>query len=198
MLTLQYQNLFIFLTPKKMNRQELIEQIIQLGEWQIRKPYVRGGKDEAWFDCSWFILWLFSQMGIQFEARFRTVEFYAGTPVISRQEAQRGDFIFWLEEPGKNEHNFVHHIEMLLTPPFQEEGKRYVRTLGASRDKDCFDLQNTLINQEWVGIRKREIDQRKSFARVPYYDQIVKYQEKSDSTLLFAPLPKDVKSKHKL
>lgn len=86
-------------------------------------------------------------MGIQFEARFRTVEFYAGTPVISRQEAQRGDFIFFLEEPGEDRHNFVYHIELLLTSPFQESGKRYVTTLGAYGITGGFDLNGIWIEQ---------------------------------------------------
>lgn len=181
-----------------MEKTQLLTQLFTLWEQQIGKPYVRGGKDEAGFDCSGFVLWLFSQMGLRFAARFRTVEFFAGSKAIERRDAQAWDLMFWHEEPGKNEHNFVYHIEILLEQPFEQEGRRYVKTLWSSRTRDCYDLSGNNLDQEGVAIRTREIDQRKSFASISYYDQLLKYQETWTINDLFVPLPQDVKSRFKL
>jgi hypothetical protein len=81
-------------------------------------------------------LWLFSQLGIAFDVRFRTVEFFADAKLISLEEVQQGDVIFWHEEPGKTEHNFVYHIEMIVDKPFLREGVWFVKTIGSSRNQE--------------------------------------------------------------
>jgi hypothetical protein len=73
-------------------------------------------------------------MGIDFAVRFRTVEFFADAKPIALEEVQEGDVMFWHEEPGKNEHNFVYHIEMIVDKPFLKEGKWFVKTIGTKKE----------------------------------------------------------------
>ena len=101
-----------------MTQKELIKKAIALAGQHIGVPYVRWGKDENGFDCSWLWLRVFSQMGIDFAVRFRTVEFFADAKPIALEQVQEGDVMFWHEEPGKTEHNFVYHIEMIVDKPF--------------------------------------------------------------------------------
>lgn len=181
-----------------MNQQDLFQQIIVDAEQCIGIPYVRWGKDKNWFDCSGFILWLFSQLGIVFEVRFRTVEFFADAKLIPLEEVQRGDLMFWHEEPGKTEHNFVYHIEMIVDKPFFQNGKKMIKTIGASKNKDGFNLLGAPLESEGVDYRIREIDQRKSFGRVSYWDQILEYQKTWDSQHLNVKKPQNVKTRRDL
>ena len=181
-----------------MNQQDLFQQIIVAAEQCIGIPYVRWGRDENWFDCSGFILWLFSQLGIAFDVRFRTVEFFADAKLISLEEVQEGDVMFWHEEPGKNEHNFVYHIEMIVDKPFLREGVWFVKTIGSSRNQEWFDVEGLPIAIEGVSYRFREVDQRKSFWRFSYFDQILEYQKTWDAQHLAVAKPQEVKTKREL
>ena len=116
-------------------------------------------------------------MGIEFAVRFRTVEFFADAKQISLDQVQPGDLMFRHEEPQKSEHNFVHHIELVAQKPFQQEGEWKVITIGSSRNKSGFDQTNHSLEIEGVAYRIREIDERKSFGRVSYFDQILDYQK---------------------
>ena len=181
-----------------MTQKELIKQAIALAGQHIGVPYVRWGKDENWFDCSWLWLRVFSQMGIDFAVRFRTVEFFADAKLIPLEEVQQGDLMFWHEEPGKTEHNFVYHIEMIVDKPFFQNGKKMIKTIGASKNKDGFNLLGAPLESEGVDYRIREIDQRKSFGRVSYWDQIFEYQKTWDSQHLNVKKPQDVKTRRDL
>ena len=180
-----------------MNQQDLFQQIIVAAEQCIGIPYVRWGRDENWFDCSGFILWLFSQLGIAFDVRFRTVEFFADAKLISLEEVQQGDVMFWHEEPGKTEHNFVYHIEMIVDKPFLKEGKWFVKTIW-TRKEFWFDGQGRQLDSYGVAYFIREIDQRKSFWRFSYFDQILEYQKNWDAKHLAVAKPQEVKTKREL
>ena len=181
-----------------MTQKELIKQAIALAGQHIGVPYVRWGKDENWFDCSWLWLRVFSQLGIDFAVRFRTVEFFADAKLIPLEEVQQGDVMFWHEEPGKTEHNFVYHIEMIVDKPFLKEGKRFVKTIGSSRNQEWFDVEGLPIAIEGVSYRFREVDQRKSFWRFSYFDQILEYQKTWDTKHLAVAKPQEVKTKREL
>ena len=181
-----------------MTQKELIKQAIALAGQHIGVPYVRWGKDENWFDCSWLWLRVFSQLGIDFAVRFRTVEFFADAKLIPLEEVQQGDVMFWHEEPGKTEHNFVYHIEMIVDKPFLKEGKRFVKTIGSSRNQEWFDVEGLPIAIEGVSYRFREVDQRKSFWRFSYFDQILEYQKTWDIKHLAVAKPQEVKTKREL
>lgn len=181
-----------------MDKSLVYHQIFSLAESQIGKPYLRAWKDLEGFDCSGFILWLFSQMGIEFAVRFRTVEFFADAKQISLDQVQPGDLMFRHEEPQKSEHNFVHHIELVAQKPFQQEGKWKVKTIGSSRNKLGFDQTNHSLEIEGVAYRIREIDERKSFGRVSYFDQILDYQKTWDPQHLQVQKPQEVKTKREL
>ena len=181
-----------------MTQKELIKQAIALASQHIGVPYVRWGKDENWFDCSWLWLRVFSQMGIDFAVRFRTVEFFADAKPIALEEVQEGDVMFWHEEPGKTEHNFVYHIEMIVDKPFFQNGKKMIKTIGASKNKDGFNLLGAPLESEGVDYRIREIDERKSFGRVSYWDQILEYQKTWDSQHLNVKKPQNVKTRRDL
>lgn len=180
-----------------MTQKELIKQAIALAGQHIGVPYVRWGKDENWFDCSWLWLRVFSQMGIDFAVRFRTVEFFADAKPIALEEVQEGDVMFWHEEPGKNEHNFVYHIEMIVDKPFLKEGKWFVKTIGTKKEF-WFDGQGRQLDSYGVAYFIREIDQRKSFWRFSYFDQILEYQKTWDAQHLAVAKPQEVKTKREL
>ena len=180
-----------------MTQKELIKQAIALAGQHIGVPYVRWGKDENWFDCSWLWLRVFSQMGIDFAVRFRTVEFFADAKLIPLEEVQQGDLMFWHEEPGKTEHNFVYHIEMIVDKPFLKEGKWFVKTIGTKKEF-WFDGQGRQLDSYGVAYFIREIDQRKSFWRFSYFDQILEYQKTWDAKHLAVAKPQEVKTKREL
>lgn len=180
-----------------MTQKELIKQAIALAGQHIGVPYVRWGKDENWFDCSWLWLRVFSQMGIDFAVRFRTVEFFADAKPIALEEVQEGDVMFWHEEPGKNEHNFVYHIEMIVDKPFLKEGKWFVKTIGTKKEF-WFDGQGRQLDSYGVAYFIREINQRKSFWRFSYFDQILEYQKTWDAQHLAVAKPQEVKTKREL
>ena len=180
-----------------MTQKELIKKAIALAGQHIGVPYVRWGKDENWFDCSWLWLRVFSQMGIDFAVRFRTVEFFADAKPIALEEVQEGDVMFWHEEPGKNEHNFVYHIEMIVDKPFLKEGKWFVKTIGTKKEF-WFDGQGRQLDSYGVAYFIREINQRKSFWRFSYFDQILEYQKTWDAQHLAVAKPQEVKTKREL
>lgn len=180
-----------------MTKKELIKQAIALAGQHIGVPYVRWGKDENWFDCSWLWLRVFSQMGIYFAVRFRTVEFFADAKPIALEEVQEGDVMFWHEEPGKTEHNFVYHIEMIVDKPFLKEGKWFVKTIGTKKEF-WFDGQGRQLDSYGVAYFIREIDQWKSFWRFSYFDQILEYQKTWDAQHLAVAKPQEVKTKREL
>ena len=180
-----------------MTQKELIKQAIALAGQHIGVPYVRWGKDENWFDCSWLWLRVFSQMGIDFAVRFSTVEFFADAKPIALEEVQEGDVMFWHEEPGKNEHNFVYHIEMIVDKPFLKEGKWFVKTIGTKKEF-WFDGQGRQLDSYGVAYFIREINQRKSFWRFSYFDQILEYQKTWDAQHLAVAKPQEVKTKREL
>ena len=180
-----------------MTQKELIKQAIALASQHIGVPYVRWGKDENWFDCSWLWLRVFSQMGIDFAVRFRTVEFFADAKPIALEQVQEGDVMFWHEEPGKTEHNFVYHIEMIVDKPFLKEGKWFVKTIW-TRKEFWFDGQGRQLDSYGVAYFIREIDQRKSFWRFSYFDQILEYQKTWDAKHLAVAKPQEVKTKREL
>ena len=180
-----------------MTQKELIKQAIALAGQHIGVPYVRWGKDENWFDCSWLWLRVFSQMGIDFAVRFRTVEFFADAKHIALEQVQEGDVMFWHEEPGKTEHNFVYHIEMIVDKPFLKEGKWFVKTIGTKKEF-WFDGQGRQLDSYGVAYFIREIDQRKSFWRFSYFDQILEYQKTWDAQHLAVAKPQEVKTKREL
>ena len=180
-----------------MTQKELIKQAIALAGQHIGVPYVRWGKDENWFDCSWLWLRVFSQMGIDFAVRFRTVEFFADAKPIALEQVQEGDVMFWHEEPGKTEHNFVYHIEMIVDKPFLKEGKWFVKTIGTKKEF-WFDGQGRQLDSYGVAYFIREIDHRKSFWRFSYFDQILEYQKTWDAQHLAVAKPQEVKTKREL
>lgn len=180
-----------------MTQKELIKQAIALAGQHIGVPYVRWGKDENWFDCSWLWLRVFSQMGIDFAVRFRTVEFFADAKPIALEEVQEGDVMFWHEEPGKTEHNFVYHIEMIVDKPFLKEGKWFVKTIGTKKEF-WFDGQGRQLDSYGVAYFIRELDQWKSFWRFSYFDQILEYQKTWDAQHLAVAKPQEVKTKREL
>ena len=180
-----------------MTQKELIKQAIALAGQHIGVPYVRWGKNENWFDCSWLWLRVFSQMGIDFAVRFRTVEFFADAKPIALEEVQEGDVMFWHEEPGKTEHNFVYHIEMIVDKPFLKEGKWFVKTIGTKKEF-WFDGQGRQLDSYGVAYFIREIDQRKSFWRFSYFDKILEYQKTWDAQHLAVAKPQEVKTKREL
>ena len=180
-----------------MTQKELIKQAIALAGQHIGVPYVRWGKDENWFDCSWLWLRVFSQMGIDFAVRFRTVEFFADAKPIALEEVQEGDVMFWHEEPGKTEHNFVYHIEMIVDKPFLKEGKWFVKTIGTKKEF-WFDGQGRQLDSYGVAYFIRELDQWKSFWRFSYFDQILEYQKTWDAKHLAVAKPQEVKTKREL
>ena len=180
-----------------MTQKELIKQAIALASQHIGVPYVRWGKDENGFDCSWLWLRVFSQIGIDFAVRFRTVEFFADAKPIALEQVQEGDVMFWHEEPGKTEHNFVYHIEMIVDKPFLKEGKWFVKTIGTKKEF-WFDGQGRQLDSYGVAYFIREIDQRKSFWRFSYFDQILEYQKTWDAQHLAVAKPQEVKTKREL
>ena len=180
-----------------MTQKELIKQAIALAGQHIGVPYVRWGKDENWFDCSWLWLRVFSQMGIDFAVRFRTVEFFADAKPIALEQVQEGDVMFWHEEPGKTEHNFGYHIEMIVDKPFLKEGKGFVKTIGTKKEF-WFDGQGRQLDSYGVAYFIRELDQRKSFWRFSYFDQILEYQKTWDAQHLAVAKPQEVKTKREL
>lgn len=180
-----------------MTQKELIKKAIALAGQHIGVPYVRWGKDENWFDCSWLWLRVFSQMGIDFAVRFRTVEFFADAKPIALEEVQEGDVMFWHEKPGKTEHNFVYHIEMIVDKPFLKEGKWFVKTIGTKKEF-WFDGQGRQLDSYGVAYFIRELDQWKSFWRFSYFDQILEYQKTWDAQHLAVAKPQEVKTKREL
>ena len=65
-------------------------------EKYIGMPYVWGGRTPATgFDCSGYVCWVYSQAGVAYLPRTTAQGIYNRCAVISREEAQPGDLIFF-------------------------------------------------------------------------------------------------------
>ena len=70
--------------------------LITEAEKYIGMPYVWGGSTPATgFDCSGYVCWVYSQAGVAYLPRTTAQGIYNRCAVISREEAQPGDLIFF-------------------------------------------------------------------------------------------------------
>lgn len=164
-------------------KNELVEKAIALAEQFIGTPYIWGGKDEKWFDCSGLRWRVFSQLGINFSSRFTATMLYETSTPLTREQVERGDFIFWHETPQKKRHRPIHHIEMVVDTPIYRFWKWYVKTIGSSGLRKFSDKEGKIYKQAGLGYRLREITERVYF-RKAYYDQILAYASTKDKKTL--------------
>lgn len=67
--------------------------LVQLAYSLIGSPYVSGGNSPAGFDCSGFVQYLYSQIGISV-SRSSSTQMYDGV-AVSYENAQPGDILIW-------------------------------------------------------------------------------------------------------
>ena len=151
-----------------------IEKVYQSAASQIWKPYVWWWVGPNWYDCSWLWNWAFKQQGIDFRSRLTASAFSGADVDITKDKVQAGDFMYWDQKPWTKKHNPIYHIEMVISKPYEKNGKKYVRTLWSSTDaKD--DSRNYVW--KWVQIREREMKDYRHFWRPPYYYQLAQYEK---------------------
>lgn len=78
------------------------DKIVELAESQLGVPYVWGGKSwDSGLDCSGLTMLTYQKVGIEIPATSETQSLKVKK--ISKEEAQRGDLVFW-GEAGKSHH----------------------------------------------------------------------------------------------
>lgn len=183
-------NMLDWSSSKRVNSLEgespYVQSVLKKAESQIGKPYVRWGTTEKWFDCSGLWNWAFKEEGIVFKDRF-TAALFSHTDVnISRENLRVGDFMYWDQKPWSKKHNPIYHIEMVVSQPFQENGKWFVKTIGSSTDKWILNDQGEKTKKSWVGYRIRELTEYRHFWRPPFYHQLAAYEKTHNKEVLLA------------
>ena len=80
--------------------------LVQLAYSLIGSPYVSGGNSPAGFDCSGFVQYLYSQIGISV-SRSSSTQMYDGV-VVSYENAQPGDILIWGYSSGVPTHSAIY------------------------------------------------------------------------------------------
>lgn len=80
--------------------------LVQLAYYLIGSPYVSGGNSPAGFDCSGFVQYLYSQIGISV-SRSSSTQMYDGV-AVSYENAQPGDILIWGYSSGVPTHSAIY------------------------------------------------------------------------------------------
>lgn len=80
--------------------------LVQLAYSLIGSPYVSGGNSPAGFDCSGFVQYLYSQIGISV-SRSSSTQMYDGV-AVSYENAQLGDILIWGYSSGVPTHSAIY------------------------------------------------------------------------------------------
>lgn len=80
--------------------------LVQLAYSLIGSPYVSGGNSPAGFDCSGFVQYLYSQIGISV-SRSSSTQMYDGV-AVSYENAQPGDILIWGYSSGVPTHSAIY------------------------------------------------------------------------------------------
>lgn len=83
-----------------------VSSMIQLAYSLIGSPYVAGGNTPAGFDCSGFVQYLYSQIGISI-SRSSSTQLYDGV-AVSYESAQPGDILIWGYSEGVPTHTALY------------------------------------------------------------------------------------------
>ena len=125
-----------------------IEEVISSAKTYQGVVYKYGGNDSQGIDCSGLWSKAFDKEYQESNKRFGRLTaaiFDTKAPDISREEVERGDWMFWedpegVKQGGRNEKGEkIYHIEMVVGKPFEKDGKRYVKTYGSSSEKHIID-----------------------------------------------------------
>ena len=100
-----------------------LDSIVAEGLRYVGVPYVYGGSTPAGFDCSGFVMYLYSHVGIQLAHNAR-IQGQSGT-VISRAEARPGDLVVLAD----NSHNGIYMGNNKIMDAPKPGGFVSVRTL---------------------------------------------------------------------
>ncbi|CAM3855498.1 hypothetical protein GCM10009799_32500 [Nocardiopsis rhodophaea] len=89
-----------------------IERVISDAESMVGVPYVWGGESlaEGGFDCSGLLQWAFARNGVAIP-RVTHDQWYAGER-LEYKDAQRGDLIFWRNDPTAPD--YISHVAIYL------------------------------------------------------------------------------------
>lgn len=80
--------------------------LVKLAYSLIGSPYAAGGNSPAGFDCSGFVQYLYSQVGISI-SRSSSTQMYAGVSV-SYENAKPGDILIWGYSAGAPTHSAIY------------------------------------------------------------------------------------------
>lgn len=80
--------------------------LVKLAYSLIGSPYAAGGNSPAGFDCSGFVQYLYSQVGISI-SRSSSTQMYDGVPV-SYENAKPGDILIWGYSAGAPTHSAIY------------------------------------------------------------------------------------------
>ena len=83
-----------------------VDGIVQLAYSLIGSSYLAGGNSPMGFDCSGFVQYLYSQMGISI-SRSSSTQMYDGVP-ISYDSVQPGDILIWGYSAGVPTHSAIY------------------------------------------------------------------------------------------
>lgn len=119
----------------------------------LGKPYIRGASEGKGFDCSGFVSFLLREAGVLKKGERETsTSFYdKSTRIQAYSQVKSGDLLFWWPRGWG-------HVEMVVSPPYQKNGKWVVETIGSKRD-------GSHDRDAGVGYRTREIRSKFQFGR---------------------------------
>ena len=80
--------------------------MVKLAYSLIGSPYVAGGTSPSGFDCSGFVQYLYSQIGISV-SRSSSTQMYDGV-AVSYEAARPGDILIWGYGPGVPTHSAIY------------------------------------------------------------------------------------------
>lgn len=80
--------------------------LVNLAYFLVGSPYVAGGNTPSGFDCSGFVQYLYSQVGLTV-SRSSSTQLYDGV-AVSYENAQPGDILIWGYGPGVATHSAIY------------------------------------------------------------------------------------------
>lgn len=83
-----------------------VNALVKLAYSLIGSPYVAGGNSPSGFDCSGFVQYLYSQIGISV-SRSSSTQMYDGV-AVSYEAARPGDILIWGYGPGAPTHSAIY------------------------------------------------------------------------------------------
>lgn len=113
------------------------QRVIALAKWQLGARYVWGGASPAGFDCSGFVMYVYSHIGIGLPHN-AAKQYRYGTPV-TRDRLEPGDVVFFDD---------LHHNGIYIG------GGRFIHARRSGGSVMTSGLDESWYRARWVGARR--------------------------------------------